>query len=188
VQLELEAQEESGNPELGYGEYIQRVVKSNNGAAIMNLFKELLQSSCGFREGNEFIQSEEYSERFINSAAFDALLTIFLTNPDEASVFVNGIMPRELMELAERPIKDVQIPENAVAAKVGSGPAIADLDPVTFEDMMKASGLTNPLSENGDSFVPWWNREPTGKELSTMPNAYRVDVFKRKSAGWKAPV
>jgi hypothetical protein len=190
VEMELQAQADSGDPEIGLAQHIQSITGSGSGAQIMNLFKQLLRAAYGERDGNKFKQNELLSYEFINSQFFDRLLTIFLTDPNEASVFVNGIMPRELMEAAggnlapssaaaPKTVQTVALPSSAIL--------VADLDPEKFGAMFEQSGLENPLTDDATAFVPWWNREPTPKELQTMGPVRMKAAFARKASGWTPP-
>jgi hypothetical protein len=186
VEMELEAQDRSGNPEIGLGEYIPAVTQRGSGLEIMELFKTLLKKSYGERKGDKFIQTDALSDEFIMSQAFDQLLQLMLSDPDEASRFVNGIMPREVMELANgdlanaaKPTQTVNLPKSAIL--------VADIDPAKFGEMFDQSGLENPLTDDGTAFVAWWNREPTPKELQSMGPQRMKAAFARKASGWTPP-
>ena len=68
----------------------------------MDLFKTFIKTSYGSREGDQFIQTDEKSQQFIRSAAFDAFLQLLLGDEVFASEFINGIMPKALLEQAGR--------------------------------------------------------------------------------------
>ena len=64
----------------------------------MELFKELLQKSYGVKsdDGKRFIKSKELTEAFVQTEAYSELFVILASNADEATEFVNGIIPKNL--------------------------------------------------------------------------------------------
>lgn len=88
----------------GYFARIQRISDGAKGAEIMATFEEFITDSYGVLEddGETFDKSEEISKKFLKTAAYDALFTLLVTSSDEASAFVNGIMPPELVAAAQK--------------------------------------------------------------------------------------
>lgn len=82
----------------GLSEYIHRIVNSNNNAAIVSLFKEIICKAYGEKslDGKRFIKSEELTNAFIQSEAYAELFMELATNADAAAAFVNGIAPKNL--------------------------------------------------------------------------------------------
>lgn len=86
----------------GFGKKLERISNSSNGAEIMDTFKEIILMAYGEKsdDGRSFIKKRNgvrLSDEFEQTMAFDALFTELVTNPDKASAFVNGIMPKDLM-------------------------------------------------------------------------------------------
>ena len=82
----------------GLSEYIQRIVKSSDNAAIIALFKEIICKSYGEKslDGKRFIKNKELTEAFVQTEAYSELFMELATNADEAAAFVNGIIPKNM--------------------------------------------------------------------------------------------
>lgn len=91
----------------GFAKKLERISTSANGAEIMDVFKEIILTSYGEKseDGRSFIKKRNgvrLADEFEQTMAFDALFTELITNPDKASAFVNGIMPKDLMAEANK--------------------------------------------------------------------------------------
>lgn len=80
----------------GLAEMIQRIVDAKDAPSIIKVFKELILKSYGIKDpdGKRFIKSKEISEAFSQTEAYSTLFMELATNADEASKFVNGILPQ----------------------------------------------------------------------------------------------
>lgn len=86
----------------GFAKKLERVSKAADGAEIMKIFKDLILKSYGEKsdDGRSFIKKRNginLSEAFEQTEAFNQLYTELLMNPDKASAFINGIMPKDIM-------------------------------------------------------------------------------------------
>lgn len=91
----------------GFAKKLESISKSTNGGEIMEVFKDIILTAYGEKseDGRAFIKKKNgvrLADEFEQSAAFDALFTELITNPDKASAFINGIMPQDLMNEANR--------------------------------------------------------------------------------------
>ena len=82
----------------GLSEYIQRIVKSSDNAAIIALFKEIICKAYGEKslDGKRFIKNKELTEAFVQTEAYSELFMELATNADEAAAFVNGIIAKNM--------------------------------------------------------------------------------------------
>ena len=82
----------------GLSEYIQRIVKSSDNAAIMALFKEIICKAYGEKslDGKRFIKNKELTDAFVQTEAYSELFMELATNADEAAAFINGIIPKNM--------------------------------------------------------------------------------------------
>lgn len=80
----------------GLAEMIQKVVDAKDAQSIIKIFKDLILKSYGIKDpdGKRFIKSKEISEAFAQTEAYNVLFMKLATNADEASRFVNGILPQ----------------------------------------------------------------------------------------------
>jgi len=93
--VEMEAERRGG-----LAAYLQHIVDSNDGAAIINAFKDLLTRSIGkvSVDGRRFEKNEEIRNDFIQSPAYSVLFMELATDADKAAEFVNGIIPEGLAD------------------------------------------------------------------------------------------
>ncbi len=79
----------------GLTEMINRIVAAKDAPAIIAIFKKLILKAYGEKspDGKRFIKSEELSNAFSQTEAYSQIFMELATNADEASKFVNGIVP-----------------------------------------------------------------------------------------------
>lgn len=79
-------------------EKLTAVVKSGDTAMIMKTYEELIKKAYGKKseDGKFFDKSEEISNRFMQSAAYEVLFMDLFTKDGEAEKFINGIIPADL--------------------------------------------------------------------------------------------
>lgn len=84
----------------GFSTMVEEIVKSNDGARIMELFKEIVLKSYGEKsaDGKRFIKSKELSEAFSQTEAYSEIFMELATNDKAAADFINGIMPSNLVK------------------------------------------------------------------------------------------
>lgn len=79
----------------GLAEMIKKIVAAQDAPAIIKIFKDLILKAYGEKspDGKRFIKSEEIATSFSQTEAYSQLFMELATNADEASKFVNGIIP-----------------------------------------------------------------------------------------------
>lgn len=84
----------------GMHEYLQQIVESEDGKAIVATFKELVLAAYGERsdDGKRFIKTPALREEFQSTEAYSALFMELCLNTEAATEFVNGIVPAGLDE------------------------------------------------------------------------------------------
>lgn len=82
----------------GLSEYIKRIVAAQDAPSLIELFKELICKSYGEKslDGKRFIKSKELTEEFTQTEAYAELFVELASNAEEATKFVNGIMPKNM--------------------------------------------------------------------------------------------
>jgi hypothetical protein len=174
--------------------------QNGNGAEVITTFKDFLSKAYGLRDPanpRKFEQSEKISADFMDSPAFDAMLTDMMDGKLDSAELINGIIPKDLAQKAAA--MDVALPDpNKLDSASGTWPRGETVQPAaTVRDDTKAwpadngpqppdsaSGLANPRDIHG-VLVPWAFREPTRQELLGMVNEQKVQVYARKSSGWQ---
>lgn len=81
----------------GFRDRLQKIIASNDGGQILPQFESIIRMSIGEKseDGRFFEKSPQISSRFINSAAYHQLFLEFLTDPQSAAEFINGVVPAE---------------------------------------------------------------------------------------------
>lgn len=79
----------------GLGATIERITKAKDIPAIVGIFKDLILRSYGQKspDGKRFTKSKELSEEFSQTEAYSELFMELATDSNQASAFINGIMP-----------------------------------------------------------------------------------------------
>lgn len=86
----------------GFAEMLQRIVAAQDAPSLMAQFKTIILKSYGKKsdDGRRFIKSPEISAEFEQTPMYDQIFTELVTNDKEAAKFIEGIMPKELVEQA----------------------------------------------------------------------------------------
>lgn len=104
---------------------IQAIVESKDGKAILNEFKRIIRSAYGVKseDGKRFIKSEQLSDEFLQTAAYDVLFLELVTDADAAVTFLKGLVPADLaanmaasVEAAEK--QRVEVPTEALTTQL----------------------------------------------------------------------
>ena len=82
----------------GLSEYIKRIVAAQDAPSLIELFKEIICKSYGEKslDGKRFVKSKELTEEFTQTEAYAELFVELASNAEEATKFVNGIMPKNM--------------------------------------------------------------------------------------------
>jgi hypothetical protein len=106
---ELAEMEISHHGDGGLGDYVQRIVDSKDGAAIVAEFKKIILMSIGKKsdDGRRFIKNDQLREEFQSSEAFSVLFIELVTDVDAAAKFINGIVPTSLEQDVDKILKSM---------------------------------------------------------------------------------
>lgn len=82
----------------GLVKQIQNIIDAQDGKRIIEIFKQIVLNSYGEKspDGKRFIKSQELREAFSQTEAYSNLFIELATNAEEATAFVNGIVPEVL--------------------------------------------------------------------------------------------
>lgn len=88
----------------GLAEMITRIVAAKDAPSIIKVFKDLILKAYGEKspDGKHFIKSDENTKAFSQTEAYSQLFMELATDVDAASAFVNGIVPSDLQQEAEK--------------------------------------------------------------------------------------
>lgn len=86
----------------GMEKYLEKIIASEDGKAIMVEFKAIIHRSYGQKDGDRFIKSERIWEEFVSSEAYSTLFFELCTDAEAAASFVSGIIPSNLEQEAAK--------------------------------------------------------------------------------------
>lgn len=80
----------------GMQKMLERIVAENNTMRLMENFKKIIVKSYGIKspDGKRFIKNEEVLNAFVESEAYSELFVELATNAKVATEFINGILPK----------------------------------------------------------------------------------------------
>ena len=81
----------------GMIERLKNVVDNMNGKDMLEIFDELLVNSYGVvSENGGFVKNDKLREEFKSSEAYSELFVKLMSDVDEATRFINGVIPESL--------------------------------------------------------------------------------------------
>lgn len=99
----------------GLDALINRIIKTKDVPAVMEMFKELILKCYGEKsaDGKRFIKSPELSKEFSETEAYSELYMELATDSKAASEFINGVIPQSL----RKQLDDDAVKKAALAAQ-----------------------------------------------------------------------
>lgn len=82
----------------GLKKYLENIIAAKDLPELTNLFESLIQKSYGIKspDGRKFVKSKEILDDFMATQAYSDLYMRLITNADEATKFINGIVPESM--------------------------------------------------------------------------------------------
>ena len=82
----------------GLQAWLEKIDKTDNQPELIKIFKNIILKAYGEKsaDGKRFIKSEEISEAFAQSAAYDEFFIELISNEAKAAEFINGLMPKNI--------------------------------------------------------------------------------------------
>lgn len=101
--LEMESSVDGGLQKL-----IEKISNENDNKRTIELFKDLIVRSYGEKslDGKRFVKSKELTDEFMQTEAYTTMFMEILSDPDAATAFVKGILPKDLVAEAEKHITE----------------------------------------------------------------------------------
>lgn len=99
----------------GMSDFIRHAMQAGDGQKIYTFFKLMIVNSYGRRseDGSEFVKSPAFTEKFLNSRAYEEFFMWLITDPQNAEKYWNGIIPEKLAEQAAQ-IQDANAGKKAL--------------------------------------------------------------------------
>lgn len=90
--------------DVGFQETLQAIIENEDHRRLVEEFKKIVLFAYGIKsdDGKSFVKSEELRTAFASTAAYNALFIELATDSDQASLFINGIMPKDMAETPDQ--------------------------------------------------------------------------------------
>lgn len=84
----------------GFDAMINKLIKAQDQPTLVRVFKDIILKSYGVPspDGRRFVKTKELAEEFTQTEAYSDLYMKFITDSEAAAKFINGIMPKSLIE------------------------------------------------------------------------------------------
>lgn len=82
-------------------EYIKEAMRSDEAQKVYTFFKLMIVNSYGRRveNGAEFYKKSEWTERFLNSLAYEEFFIWLIVDPNNGADFFNALVPPRMVEM-----------------------------------------------------------------------------------------
>lgn len=98
---------------------VNQLTKERDGKRIMEMMDEVIRASYGEKslDGKRFMKGEDITKSFVESEAYSVLFMELVTDAKKASEFINGILPKEIVDEANRMMaeKSEIVPESTAS-------------------------------------------------------------------------
>ena len=98
----------------GLLDVVKKIIMSKDTPELIKMFKQIIINAYGIKsdDGKRFKKSNEIREDFLSSEAYSQIYMELATDADEASRFINGILPEDLANQANDLIAQGNIDED----------------------------------------------------------------------------
>jgi len=139
--IELEVSHEGGLEEA-----IKRIVKAEDGKAIIAEFKNIILSSYGQRslDGKRFIKNQTIRDEFESTEAYSTLFMELVTDAQAAATFIQGVIPQDMAAEAAKVAASAPV---LVQMPAEEAPEIERPETTTLQSITKADLMVLPREE-----------------------------------------
>lgn len=122
----------------GFQDTLERIIATDDREKLIAEFKKIILASYGQKsdDGKRFIKSDELRTEFSQSAAYNELFMELATNENAAADFINGVMPKALMDAAKQ-----ENLANEASAMVEKAKEVSTQKPPTQEEIDAAQKI-----------------------------------------------
>jgi hypothetical protein len=87
----------------GFVQFMNKIIETQDRKKIIAEFKKLVLWAYGEKsaDGKRFVKTPALAEEFSQTAAYDWLFIKLSTDDEYAAMFVNGIVPKDMLEAAQ---------------------------------------------------------------------------------------
>ena len=94
----------------GFENQIKRIVAEQDVPKLIEIFQDIIKKSYGVKsdDGKRFIKNEDVLNEFIQTEAYSELYMNLVFDADEAADFINGLIPSDLQEKIKQNLSSEQ--------------------------------------------------------------------------------
>lgn len=98
----------------GLLEIVKTIIKAKDTPELVKLFKKMILLAYGVKseDGRKFKKSDDIRDDFLSTEAYSEIYMELATNSEEASRFINGILPADLAAQANEMIAKGDVDED----------------------------------------------------------------------------
>jgi hypothetical protein len=89
----------------GMAKLLEEIIKTQDPKDLIGQFQNIILLSYGQKseDGKKFLKSQQLRDDFEQTAAYDTLFTELSTDDNAASIFINGIIPKNMKGVSDKP-------------------------------------------------------------------------------------
>lgn len=134
----------SGEELEGMAAKLQRIIEAQDGKSIISTLEDIIRRSYGLRDGNKFIKNDKIWDEFSATEAYSQLLYDLCTNAEEATLFQQGIIPKDLN--LEDIQEEVKASLNGESAEESVDEVKSDEELTTRQSEIEGATIENPVT------------------------------------------
>ena len=82
----------------GLEEVVKKIIDTKDAKELLKIYDKIITMSYGVKspDGKKFVKSEEITNDFKDTNAYDVMFIEYLSHPESFNAFIDGIMPKDI--------------------------------------------------------------------------------------------
>lgn len=82
----------------GLEETVKKIIDTKDAKELLKIYDKIITMSYGVKspDGKKFVKSEEITNDFKDTNAYDVMFIEYLSHPESFNAFIDGIMPKDI--------------------------------------------------------------------------------------------
>lgn len=82
----------------GLEEAVKKIIDTKDAKELLKIYDKIITMSYGVKspDGKKFVKSEEITNDFKDTNAYDVMFIEYLSHPESFNTFIDGIMPKDI--------------------------------------------------------------------------------------------
>lgn len=82
----------------GLEEAVKKIIDTKDAKELLKIYDKIITMSYGVKspDGKKFVKSEEITNDFKGTNAYDVMFIEYLSHPESFNAFIDGIMPKDI--------------------------------------------------------------------------------------------